>query len=60
MKSKKTSLILRAVLIAALTILIIAQPDVSNGRKWLRFAMLIFFVVTFIIDFTKYKKDNAA
>jgi hypothetical protein len=58
MRNKKTTLIIRAILIAALTTFILVQPHVTPFRKWLRFIMLIFFVVTFIIDFTKYKKEN--
>lgn len=58
MRNRKTSLIIRAILIAILTALILFVPTEEGYRKWLRFAMLVFFVVTFIIDFTKYKKEN--
>lgn len=58
MRNKKTSLIIRAILIAVLTLLIVFVPSGESDRKWLRFAMIIFFVVTFIIDFIKYKKEN--
>jgi membrane-bound metal-dependent hydrolase YbcI (DUF457 family) len=58
MRNKKTSLIFKAILIAILTLLIVFVPTEESYRKWLRFAMLIFFVVTFIIDFTKYKREN--
>ena len=58
MRNKKTSLIFRAFLIILLTLLILFVPTEEGYRKWIRFAMLIFFVVTFIIDFTKYKKES--
>jgi membrane-bound metal-dependent hydrolase YbcI (DUF457 family) len=58
MRNRKTSLIFRAILIVALTLLILFVPTEEGYRKWLRFGMLVFFVVTFIIDFTKYKKEN--
>ncbi len=58
MRNKKLSLILKAVLIAILTVSFFLQPNIGNARKWIRFAMLLFFVVTFIIDFTKYKQEN--
>jgi cell division protein FtsW (lipid II flippase) len=58
MRNKKISLIIKAVLIALLSVSFFLQPNISNARKWIRFAMLIFFVVTFIIDYTKYKKEN--
>jgi putative Mn2+ efflux pump MntP len=58
MRNKKTGLIIKAVLIGLLTASFFLQPNISNARKWIRFAMLIFFVVTFIIDFTKYKQEN--
>ena len=58
MRNKKISLIIKAVLIAILTASFFLQPNIGDTRKWIRFAMLIFFVVTFIIDYTKYKKEN--
>ena len=58
MRNRKTSLIIRVILIAILTALILFVPTEEGYRKWLRFAMLVFFVITFIIDFTKYKREN--
>ena len=57
MRNRKLSLILKAVVII-ITASFYLQPDMTNTRKWIRFAMLLFFVVTFIIDYTKYKKEN--
>lgn len=58
MANRKLLLIIKAVLIVIFTVYVLAVPTAESFRKWLRFAMLIFFVVTFIIDLNKYKKSN--
>ena len=58
MRNRKLSLILKSVVIIIITASFYLQPGMTNTRKWIRFAMLLFFVVTFIIDYTKYKKEN--
>jgi hypothetical protein len=58
MRNKKTWLIAKAGLILLFVIIIFAMPVEDIFRKWLRFSMLILFVVSFIIDLTHYKKDN--
>ncbi len=52
-------LIIKAVLILLFTVYVLAVPTADSFRKWLRFGMLVFFVVTFIIDLNRYKKNNA-
>lgn len=58
MKSKKLWLIIKAVLILLLTIVIITMPTGDDFRKWLRFIMLVVFVVSFIIDLNNYRKKD--
>ena len=58
MKNKKMWLIIKAVLILLLTAVIITMPTVDSFRKWFRFAMLVVFVVSFIIDLNNYRKNN--
>jgi hypothetical protein len=58
MRNRKTWLYIKAVLIVLFTIVIFAMPVEDSFRKWLRFAMLSLFVVSFIIDLTRYKKNN--
>ncbi len=58
MITRKTSLIIKAVLIVLLTVSIVAMPTKDAFRTWLRFGMMIFFVVTFIIDLKKYRQNN--
>jgi hypothetical protein len=59
MKNKKLSLILKAALIVLFVVYILAMPVKDMVRMWIRFAMLIFFTITFIIELNKYRKDNA-
>jgi hypothetical protein len=59
MANRKLSLILKAVLIVVFVIYVIAMPTKDIVRMLIRFAMLIFFTVTFIIELNKYRKDNA-
>jgi len=58
MGNRKLLLIFKATLILLFTIYVLATPTADSFRKWLRFGMLIFFVVTFIIDLNRYKKTN--
>jgi len=58
MRNRKSSLYIKAALIVLFTIIIFAMPVQDNFRKWLRFGMLCFFVISFIIDLTNYKQKN--
>jgi cell division protein FtsW (lipid II flippase) len=58
MRNKKTWLIIKAVLILLFTVIIFVMPTEDSFRKWLRFGMLTLFVASFIIDLTRYKKNN--
>lgn len=58
MRNRKSILIIKAVLIVLFTVYVLAVPTADNFRKWMRFAMLVFFVITFIIDLNRYKKMN--
>jgi hypothetical protein len=59
MKNKKIWLIIKGVLILLFTAVIITMPTDDNFRKWLRFIMLVVFVVSFIIDLNNYKKRES-
>jgi hypothetical protein len=59
MANRKLSLILKAVLIVIFAAYILAMPTKDMVRMWIRFAMLVFFTVTFIMELNKYRKDNA-
>ena len=56
--NKKLWLIIKAVLIVLFTVYMFVIPTADSFRKWLRFAMLALFVVSFIIDLNRYKKNN--
>ena len=58
MRDKKHWLILKAGLIVLFTLIIFLMPVEDGFRKWFRFVMLTFFVASFVIDLTRYKKDN--
>ena len=58
MRNKKLWLAIKAVLILLLTIVIITMPTDDKFRKWLRFVMLVVFVVSFLIDLNNYRKSN--
>lgn len=58
MRNRKTWLIIKAVLILLFTAVIFLMPVEDSFRKWLRFGMLTIFVISFIIDLNRYKKDN--
>jgi hypothetical protein len=59
MRNRKLSLILKAVLIVIFVVYILALPTKDTMRMWIRFTMLVFFTITFIIELNKYRKDNA-
>jgi hypothetical protein len=58
MRNKKLWLLIKGSLILVFTLVIFAWPAQDSFRKWLRFGMLVFFVVSFIIDLNRYKKNN--
>ena len=58
MANRKLLLIIKVVLIVIFTVYVLAVPTADSFRKWIRFGMLVFFVVTFIIDLNRYKKTN--
>jgi hypothetical protein len=58
MRNRKTWLYIKAVIILLFTLVIFAMPTDDLFRKWLRFIMITVFVVSFIIDLTRYKKNN--
>lgn len=59
MKSKKTWLIVKAVLILLFTLVIFLVPTQDNFRKWMRFVMLSVFVISFLIDLNNYRKPKS-
>lgn len=59
MRNRKIWLYIKAALILLFTIVILMTPVENTFRKWLRFGMLCLFVASFIIDLTRYKKNNA-
>lgn len=58
MKNKNRWLIIKGILILLFTIVIIAMPTEDAFRKWLRFGMLVVFVVSFLIDLNNYRKNK--
>ncbi len=58
MRNKKTWLMIKAGLIVLFTLVILLMPVEDSFRKWLRFSMLTLFVVSFIIDLNKYKREK--
>ena len=58
MRNKKLWLALKGFLIILLTILIFAMPTQDNFRKWFRFAMLVLFVTSFLVDLNNLKKTK--
>jgi cell division protein FtsW (lipid II flippase) len=58
MRNRKTWLYIKAALILLFTAVIFIMPTEDTFRKWLRFGMLSLFVVSFIIDLNRYKKNN--
>lgn len=58
MRNKKTWLIIKAILILLFTLVIFLMPTEDDFRKWLRFAMLVVFVISFLLDLNNYRKSN--
>ena len=58
MKNKKTWLVIKGCLILVFAIYVMTSPTNDNFRKWLRMGMLVFFVISFLIDVNNFKKDN--
>lgn len=58
MRNKKLWLLLKGGLILLFTVVIIAMPTQDNFRKFIRFIMLIIFVVSFLIDLNNYQKNK--
>lgn len=56
--NKKIWLIIKAVLIILFTVYILAIPSSDSFRKLLRFGMLTYFVISFIMDLNRYKNTN--
>lgn len=56
MRNRKPWLLVKAALILLFTIYIFLTPTEDAFRKWLRFGMLTFFVISFIVDINRYKK----
>ena len=50
MRDRRTWLIVKALLIILFTLVIFLMPVENTFRKWLRFTMLVVFVISFIID----------
>jgi hypothetical protein len=59
MINKKLSLILKAILIIIFVAYSITIPTKDNFRLGIRLLLLVFFVVTFIIELNKYRNNNA-
>lgn len=59
MRDRRTWLILKAVLIILFTLVIFLMPVENTFRKWLRFTMLVVFVISFIIDLNNYQKTKS-
>lgn len=58
MRDRRTWLILKAVLIILFTLVIFLMPVENTFRKWLRFTMLVVFVISFIIDLNNYRNKG--
>ncbi|MGB4844918.1 MAG: hypothetical protein WBP16_10665 [Ferruginibacter sp.] len=58
MRNRKTWLIIKGVLIIVFALIIIAYPTQDDFRKWLRFGMLVYFVVSFILDLNRFRKKD--
>ncbi|HMX36033.1 MAG TPA: hypothetical protein PKM83_01870 [Ferruginibacter sp.] len=59
MRDRRTWLIVKAVLIILFTLVIFLMPVENTFRKWLRFTMLVVFVISFIIDLNNYQKTKS-
>jgi uncharacterized membrane protein YfhO len=58
MKNKIIWLVIKAVLILLLTAIILTIPTNDSFRKWIRFVMLVVFVISFIVDLNNYRKTK--
>ena len=58
MRNRKFWLIAKAVLIILFTLVIFLMPVENTFRKWLRFTMLVVFVISFIIDLNNYRNKG--
>lgn len=58
MRNRKTWLIIKACIIVLFTVVIFATPTEDSFRKWIRFVMLIAFVISFIIDLNAYRNNR--
>ena len=59
MRDSRTWLIVKALLIILFTLVIFLMPVENTFRKWLRFTMLVVFVISFIIDLNNYQKTKS-
>ena len=59
MRDRRTWLIVKALLIILFTLVIFLMPVENTFRKWLRFTMLVVFVLSFIIDLNNYQKTKS-
>jgi len=58
MRNKKQWLVIKGVLILILVLVIVGYPTQDSFRKWFRFLMLIVFVISFINDVNRFRKNN--
>ena len=58
MRDRRTWLIVKALLIILFTLVIFLMPVENTFRKWLRFTMLVVFVISFIIDLNNYRNKG--
>ncbi|MBS1754304.1 MAG: hypothetical protein R2765_02465 [Ferruginibacter sp.] len=58
MRNVKTWLIIKGILIIILTLTIIFYPTQDNFRKIFRFIILAYFVISFIVDLNRLKKQQ--
>ena len=59
MRDRRTWLIVKSLLIILFTLVIFLMPVENTFRKWLRFTMLVVFVISFIIDLNNYQKTKS-
>jgi len=59
MRDKKPWLIIKGILILLFTLVIFLVPTQDNFRKWMRFAMLVIFVISSLIDLNNYRKPKS-
>ncbi|MBX2935280.1 MAG: hypothetical protein KF825_13625 [Ferruginibacter sp.] len=58
MRNIKTWLIIKGILILLLTLTIIFYPTPDSFRKIFRFIILAYFVISFIVDLNRLKKQG--